>query len=102
MSIIMMRDLLIIINLPAVLYQTELKVSFCFLTNKTKELPQSSFSCYSFLSTFELERAALRRLVSSFLPRLMLFNQVEKDICIHRVVIKAQLYNTELEYAAIP
>ena len=68
----------------------------------TKELPESSFSCYSFLSIFELERAALRRLVSSFLPRLMLFNQVEKDICIHRVVIKAQLYNTELEYAAIP
>ena len=28
--------------------------------------------------------------------------QVDKDICIHRVVIKAQLYNTELEYAAIP
>ena len=27
--------------------------------------------------------------------------QVDKDICIHRVVIKEQLDNTELEYAAL-
>ena len=52
-------------------------------------------------STSEKEICVLADLGEKILAQVKAVKQVDKDICIHRVVIKEQLDNTELEYAAL-
>ena len=52
-------------------------------------------------STSEKEICVLADLGEKILAQVKAVKQVDKDICIHRVVIKEQLDNTELEYATL-